>query len=438
MLSSIPSMFWGVGALVWVPLSVAIGKRPVFLFCAVLLSLSTFWAAVSRSLYSHLGARCVQGFAGSISPSTMLLMLIDLTYIHQRPQYLAVFWCLCNCLANIGLALTPYIISAGESWRCFYWIWFGPCLLSVLITFFFCPETSFQRPAVAFDGHILAQSTSGGITVYSDWEEVPGGKPMPEVPVESKWKAFVRERIIWDLNKAEGWTGVKSFGHQFILCVLNPLIVWSLVLNALVFGSMIITCTTFVQILMASPYNFSFTAIGLAKLSPAAGALLALPVSGFVATRIVRFLTKRNKGVREPENYLPSFIIPILACCSSLALFGFAAENHWDWRWICLFVGLDYFSAIALFTANTLWVTESFPRWTGPVLVVVGAGSYGISFALSSGVIPWMSAEGFTKTYIQLAMVILILSCAGIPVNIWGKRFREYVHARWGSTVEAL
>lgn len=71
MLSSVPSLFWGIGALVWVPMSIGIGKRPVFLICTLLLMIATLWAALSKTIASHLGARCMQGFAGSIGPSVV-------------------------------------------------------------------------------------------------------------------------------------------------------------------------------------------------------------------------------------------------------------------------------------------------------------------------------------------------------------------------------
>lgn len=71
LLSSVPSLFWGIGALIWVPLSMAIGRRPVFIFCSILLALSTAMAGFSRNFRTHLAARCFQGFAGSISPSTV-------------------------------------------------------------------------------------------------------------------------------------------------------------------------------------------------------------------------------------------------------------------------------------------------------------------------------------------------------------------------------
>ncbi|RDW66850.1 MFS transporter-14 [Coleophoma crateriformis] len=435
-LAFIPCIAWGVGALIWVPLSTVLGRRPVFLFCTILLTFATILAAISQSFYTHLLARCLQGIAGSISPSIALLMIIDVLYIHQRPMYIALFWCLSTSLSNVGLAATPSIVEYGGSWRSFYWIWSGPSALTIFLALFWAPESYFSRPPMAFDGRILSQAENGKVTVYSKWEEVPGGKPMLEDPPIWKATSFIKNIIFWNRTKTGGWKDAKASFRQILICALNPLIIWVWILNALVFGGMVVTCQTYVNLLMAPPYNFTFKETGLAKLSPAIGALLAFPASGILTTQVIRFLATRNRGVREPEHYLPSFILPVVTATVSLALYGVAAEGHWNWRWITLFVGVDYFSAMSLFVSNVLWVTEAFPRWAGPALVIVGANGYALSFTFSSGIVPWIRAQGFGKTYIELAAMTFAIGLIGFPVNYWGKRFREYIYARWSDDSE--
>ena len=360
-------------------------------------------------------------------------MIIDLTYIHQRCLYLAGFWSITGSISNMCLSFTPYLIQQGGTWRAFYWFWLGPCLLTVLAAFFFGPETSFRRPPMAFDGRILTQTQYGSLTLYSTWDEVPGGKPDPEIQFVSSLQNIIHQMKLWHKLQAGGWQGLKAYGHQCILCFLNPLILWALLLNTVITGSMIITCSTSVQVLLAPPYNFSENHIGLVKFSTAIAAFLAFPCAGFLPNSISKFLTRRNKGIREPEFFLPSFIIPTVVGCSSLALFGLATENNWDWRLIVLFVSLDYFSVTVLFVSSVLWVTASFPRWSGPALIVIGAGGYGVSFGLSLGIVTWMKDEGMAKTYIELSMMIFSVACIGVPVYVWGKVFREYIYARWGT-----
>jgi hypothetical protein len=354
-------------------------------------------------------------------------MVIDITYIHQRPFYIAFFVCI-GSISNLFLAATPAIVNAGGSWRAFYWVWSIPSAVTIFLALFWCPETFFDRPPMAFDGHILLQAETGKVTVYTDWEEVPGGKPETEYPTYSNTTAcFIKDIIFWNRSSIGGWSAMKDFPRQILICTLNPLILWVLVLNALMFGGMIVTCASYAELLSAPPYNFSFQAIGLAKFATGIGGILAFPASGLLTSQVIRILAARNNGVREPEHYLPSFIIPVIVSTVSLALYGIASERHWDWRWILLFVGADYFSAISIFISVMLWVTEAFPRWKGAALVIVGAGGYGLSFALSFGMVSWIESEGLGGAYRQLAALTLV----GVPVNWWGKRFREYIYSVW-------
>jgi len=69
------SLFTGLGAFVWVPLSLAIGRRPVFLLCNLFLIFGTIGGSLSRNYYQHLLATCCQGFALSIMPSLVCTSL---------------------------------------------------------------------------------------------------------------------------------------------------------------------------------------------------------------------------------------------------------------------------------------------------------------------------------------------------------------------------
>src|SRR6266498_873754 len=73
-----PTLFMGIGAFLWIPLSLAVGRRPVFLLCNVILLLSTAWAWAAGSFYQLLVAACLQGLAMGISASTVSPMTLCL------------------------------------------------------------------------------------------------------------------------------------------------------------------------------------------------------------------------------------------------------------------------------------------------------------------------------------------------------------------------
>ena len=131
----------------------------------------------------------------------MLLTVIDLTFIHQRPQAIAMLWCIVGFFSGSIYSLVPQMTNDGTSWRTFYLIWFIPSAVSVALVFFLVPETYFIRPAVAFDGRILVQTATEKVKIYQDWEETPGGKTLPELPHQSLW---IRDLQFWGLTRG-GW-----------------------------------------------------------------------------------------------------------------------------------------------------------------------------------------------------------------------------------------
>jgi MFS family permease len=59
----------GIGAFLWIPLSLAIGRRPVFLLGTIIMLLATFWAGLAGSFYQLLAAVCLQGLAEGVNTS---------------------------------------------------------------------------------------------------------------------------------------------------------------------------------------------------------------------------------------------------------------------------------------------------------------------------------------------------------------------------------
>lgn len=87
MLSSVPTLVTIIGALLWIPLSYAIGRRPVFVLCSVLLTLSIIAAAFSTDFYTHLAARCAQGIMGAFSYSVVSVPFLPEFHVLLSDKY---------------------------------------------------------------------------------------------------------------------------------------------------------------------------------------------------------------------------------------------------------------------------------------------------------------------------------------------------------------
>jgi MFS family permease len=68
----------GIGAFLWIPLSLAIGRRPVFLLGTMIMLLATLWAGIAGNFYQLLIAVCLQGLAEGVNTSMVTDLQISL------------------------------------------------------------------------------------------------------------------------------------------------------------------------------------------------------------------------------------------------------------------------------------------------------------------------------------------------------------------------
>ncbi|KAL2069282.1 hypothetical protein VTL71DRAFT_15620 [Oculimacula yallundae] len=446
-LSTAPTMCMGLGAFFWIPSSLALGRRPVLLIAATTLLISMIVASVAVGFHVLLAALSIVGFASGITTSMVwskkyvpyhvapnncqvLLVIIEITFIHERPAAIAGTWGIIASLSFGIYTFVPMIAAAGGGWRMFYRIWIIPCVLSLFLIFFLCPETYFLRPDLALDGRILVQSATEKIYLYDEVPCPPENGIDHSLPGSSGLNFSMEDLKFWG-KTVGGFKAMRDCYRQVFLCILNPLLLWVALLQAAIFGSLVSSGETYVLVLSSDFYSLSGNQIALFNLASALGAILSWPVSAYTITAVSQRLTKRNKGTCNAEYYLPAFILPALTGAGGTILYGAATELKWHWSWIYLSTVLLSISYVGFGTANTLWVTEAFPRWAGPALVVVAGESYLISFAISYTIMPWWRSQGYLKMNGMIAVIILAVGFIGVPVAFWGKKLRQHIHGKW-------
>ena len=77
LLLSAPSLFQGIAAFLWVPLSLAVGRRPTLLLASFMLLIATIWAGASTTFVSLLAAVCLMGAVLGASMSVVGLLAIQ-------------------------------------------------------------------------------------------------------------------------------------------------------------------------------------------------------------------------------------------------------------------------------------------------------------------------------------------------------------------------
>jgi MFS family permease len=185
----------------------------------------------------------------------------------------------------------------------------------------------------------------------------------PKIPYSQLLKVW-NGRITQD-----NWLRVAV--RPFILFAY-PSVLWSTVVYALSVGWLIVLSESVAHIFEGTEY-YHFTALqtGLIYISPFVGGLLGTAVAGKVSDIIVRYMTKRNGGIYEPEFRLVMAIPIALSTVIGLMAFGWSAEIGDSWIVPTIFFGLISFGCCLGSTTAITFCVDSYRQYAGEALVTL-------------------------------------------------------------------
>ncbi|KAJ4262891.1 hypothetical protein NW762_006504 [Fusarium torreyae] len=431
-LSSAMTLFTGFGYLIGIPLSTAVGRRPVFVGAAVITSFSTLWAGNVGSFFELLAAVCFQALGVGLCVGMCILILIDATFIHERPSALSLYWCIGSVFIKLSVLVLPSTTDLETSWRSVYQVWLAPCVTALILVLVFVPETYFLRPPVALDGRVLVQSSSEKVEVYGGWDEVElirNEKPLPDVP--SSWSFWSHFKI----SRAPGtnWKSMVATYGQMLLCILNPLTFWVSLLTGVILSGVIFLNLTQPTALVHSHGELDSINI-LLGVTGIVGSILAFPGTGPLASWFTRYYSFKKGGIRHAEVYLSLFVIPVVSGLASVLLNGLAIVKNWHPAWIYVTSGLSIVSYLTGNVAFTLWITEAFPRWAAAALAVQLFAGNMVGFGIGTAIAPWVEGDHILEPTLLISILTLVMGALAVPAAFWGQTVRQYIQGRWSDS----
>lgn len=137
-------MGMGLGSVVFSPTAILYGKRPVYLFGAILFIASSIWCALSPNFVSLVLARIVQGIAVSPVECLPSATIAEIFFLHERAFRIGIY----TLLLLGGKNLVPLVSAAimqRWGWRWVFWIVAIIVGVCGVLLFFFVPETFWDR-----------------------------------------------------------------------------------------------------------------------------------------------------------------------------------------------------------------------------------------------------------------------------------------------------
>jgi len=428
----------GLGLFLTNPLAKIYGKRPIYILAICIMFACSIWGAKATNYSSFLASRVVSGVG--MAPYEVLVQCTigDLYFVHERATRIAV-WNLFLLTGIAGGALVSgYIIQYdGYKWTfgvCA--IFFGVLMLGVL---FLVPETSYRRDAVVIvpvqdqvSGDAEKAGTEHvhmGLGHEHDLSQVKGEKDKHLSYAVSRTST---EQPLTYVQSLRVLTGRYSYAPMYkiftrpVVLFFYPAVFWGFLVYGTTLTWIVVFSVVNGVIFVAPPYNFTVSQVGLISLSPFILTLLGEVISGPLNDWICVYLTKKNKGIYEPEFRL--VLMVVVTILGTVGFFGFGATVHYQTHWSgpVLTFGLANMSLAFASTCVFGYVIDSYPKLNEEAFVAINARNL-LTFGLTYFVNNWLARSGPLQVFCILGALFLVVCLLTIPLWIFGKRIRSWI-----------
>lgn len=320
----------------------------------------------------------------------------------------------------------------------------GAFLLMLLLVFFFMPETAFHRSA-ALDIDGAQRSDSEIANGEGDTESRPSNTTVtlsskPSLMLEIKPTVSHSETKISDEVRHSYWKELLPYSGYWdkspFLGTLarpfwmfgSPIVLWASFLFTATISWLVLISFVLSQIFSAPPYSFTVAQVGATNLSSFVATILGTVVSGPVIDGLVKYMSRKNKGIYEPEFRLPIMITFLVFTGAGFFAWGqsLAAEDPWPIP-IIVCLGMINLGSQLGATGVTAYVVDSHRQHAAEAFASMNFLKNLFAFSLSFFANDWLASQGVKSCFFTVGGITMGATLTTIPMYMYGKKARAFV-----------
>ncbi|RPD64562.1 MFS general substrate transporter [Lentinus tigrinus ALCF2SS1-7] len=405
-------------------LAVKFGHRIVYLVSVSLMFISCIWCALSPNLASIRASRLFQGFGMSALQSLVASTLEQIYCVHERGSR-SVIW---SFSIMAGITLGPLICSyviQNLSWEFGFWFVSIPLGMTVIGVFFFVPETTFNRQEAirmskkretdrsSVDKEKPEVSEAEDVESMGDRSSSPLPAP-PSYPSQLKiWHGSFTDESIF-----------RIFLRPFPF-LLSP-VTWFLFLShgmQTVWLSLVPLCSSTIFTL---EYNFNAAQIGLTNLGGIVGIVLAMAVTGPLNDLGVVWMSKRNRGMYEPEFRLV-FMLSMLFGVFGYVGWAVGNDHRMPWIGAVACITMLNFSMVVSGSAAVTYLLDTHRANALHIFALSNFGKNMVLYASTFFANGMVLSRGVKVSLLILGACQAVCWLASVPMYVFGKRVRAFI-----------
>ncbi|EXJ79167.1 hypothetical protein A1O3_08668 [Capronia epimyces CBS 606.96] len=435
-----------VSSLLGNSLAVKYGKRPVYLVTTVFLVAGSFWGAAAKSLGSLTASRALVGLGVGPWEALIPASIADLWFVHQRGFRLGIFNLAIFGGINIAAPISGVIIERYGWRKCMYGI-SGAHLLQLILAFFFMPETAYHRaqtlnldtassddlsipiPIPAKDPgahHVEQTETKAAVTQGRDRDRdgygssyVPDTKVFPTLKQLSPWSGYYHPVSLYKITLRPA------------RLLLSPIVSWCTIVFTTCVAWLVLIAVTISQIFSAPPYSFGVEQVGATNVSSFVASVVGVIVAQPLLDGLAVYMSKKNKGIYEPEFRLPLVLSYLLF--SAVGFFAWGQSVHALDPWpvpVIVGLGLISFGVQLTTTAVAAYLVDSHRELSGEAFALLGFVTKVFCMGLTFYITDWLVTAGIRNCFFTLGGITAALGISALPMYVWGKRLRGWYHRK--------
>lgn len=418
----------GIGCVLFIPLAIDYGRRPVYIISGFAMILFSAWSAKMTSVWELYVTQVIQGLATSTAEIIVQMTISDMFFVHERASMNGMYLVFCYLGNNMAQVAGGYI-TLSQGWRWNYW-W---CLiimtaLQILILLSF-EETKYIRnnPArptsIAFDK--LQEARFADIERQQQLNNNSNSSSRPWIDATIPKRTYLQILSFYTKTDAPEKSLWRKWVGPCIIVFKFPLVTFVAIQYGFSVAWTCIMSTTASLYLGKEPYMFSSGAIGNINISPFVGTVLGTIIGGILCDFSVVQLSKWNQGFFKPEYRLYSAILPSLAMIGSLFMYGYGFHRHENWIVPVFAYGMASFGGTALSDSILTYLMDSYREMIGQAMVGVVFVQNLIPMALVFGIKPWVDAIGLDKVMCICGGFSILALLSIFPMIKFGKKVRQ-------------
>lgn len=430
-------LFLGLGCVFLQPLAMKIGRRAVYLACAIIVLVANILGATAKSVSLLYASNILIGLAAAPVDSLIEISSTDVFFLHERSTVFSLLVLALYAGSNLGCVASGYIVDT-LSWQWCYYIQniiFGSIFI---VQVFVMEDTNFRREFLDMQD-VTLRSEQPGVVREIMSEEKSGPKSIAVMDEQSVTLVDTdplirpyRKRmaiIQTDFNDKRSYLTIAS--KPFLL-VSFPAVIW----GGIVCGSqmmwLLFLTTTQSEILSIEPYNFSASVVGLTNVSSCVGCIVGMFYGGNFVDWLALYLTKRNGGYMEPEFRLWAMIGTLVTNAGGLLAYGLGAVYGAHWAVpVIIGQGLLGFAMSATGPICMTYTVDSYEKVASECLVIMLFFRDLISMVFCFVVQPWIDGCGLKVSTWLMFMLSVVINGSFLVFVKWGKPMRKWTRSRY-------